>query len=57
MEGREERISELKGKTVEIIQSEQQRENRLKNIEAEPWNTVELLKKINIYVLGNWTER
>ena len=57
MEGREERISELKGKTVEITQSEQQRENRLKNIEAEPWNTVGLLKKINIYVIGNWTVR
>lgn len=41
MEGKQERISELEKKTIDINQSEQERENRLKKI-IEPQRHVRL---------------
>ncbi len=45
MERTEERIGELESRAIEIIQSEQQRENRLKNL-IEPQRPVEPSQKI-----------
>ena len=58
MENTEERISGLKDRTIEITQSEQQRENRLeKQINRASGICGTLTKALTFFSQGSWKER
>lgn len=57
---REERISMLKDRLIEIIESEEQKERRIKTNEQSPrdlWNTIKYIKICMMIVLKERKER
>lgn len=65
MEGAEKRISELENRTIQITQSEKQRENRLAGRGVAGgggkkkflWELWDYSKRSNAFVIGSWKER